>query len=149
VNSNRKFLKIVALLAVTGLFVALYVFVAHSLGYRLFCPFATGCDAVQNSPYAVFFGIPVALFGILGFAAYIVLSLAGLKANPEARWFWYALLALSGIEFCLTFSMAYLQIAVIHAVCSWCMLSAAITAALTVVIVYAFWSAYGTGRSRL
>lgn len=36
----------------------MYVFVAHSLGYELFCPFATGCDAVQSSPYAQILGIP-------------------------------------------------------------------------------------------
>jgi uncharacterized membrane protein len=33
--------------------------------------------------------------------------------------------------------MAYLQVAVIRAVCSWCMLSAALTVALAVLTIYA------------
>jgi hypothetical protein len=65
-NSTRHVLIAAALLALTGLSVATYVFAGHSLGYELFCPFATGGDTVQNSAYAVLFGIPVSLLGVLG-----------------------------------------------------------------------------------
>ena len=58
-NGNRRILIVIALFALAGLSAATYVFVTHSLGYELFCPFATGCDTVQNSPYAVLSGIPV------------------------------------------------------------------------------------------
>jgi uncharacterized membrane protein len=33
--------------------------------------------------------------------------------------------------------MAYLQVSVIRAICSWCMFSAAVTVALAVLVVYA------------
>jgi hypothetical protein len=42
-NRNRGVLILIALFALAGLSAATYVFVAHSLGYELFCPFATGC----------------------------------------------------------------------------------------------------------
>lgn len=95
--------------ALAGLSAVTYVFVAHSLGYELFCPFATGCDAVQNSPYAVLVGIPVSLLG---------------------------------------FYMAYLQVAVIRAICSWCMVSAALTVALAVLVVCAILGGAKSARAQ-
>ena len=83
---------VIVLLALAGLAAASYVFVTHSLGYELFCPFATGCDAVQNSPYAVLFGIPVSLLGMVGFTAYIGLALIGLRSGAAARGYLHALL---------------------------------------------------------
>jgi len=142
-NRNGKLLVAVVCLALVGLSAATYVFVTHSLGYELFCPFATGCDAVQNSPYAVLFGIPVSLLGMLGFTAYIVLALTGLRSGPAVRGYLHVLLVLSVLEVGFTSYMAYLQISVIRAVCSWCMLSAALTVALAAVVIYAV---AGSGR---
>jgi uncharacterized membrane protein len=136
-NRNRNVLSAIALFALAGLSAATYVFVTHSLGYELFCPFATGCDAVQDSPYAVLLGIPVSLLGMLGFTAYIALALIGLRSDVATRGYLYALLALSVVEVGFTSYMAYLQVAVIRAVCSWCMLSAALTVALAALVMYA------------
>ena len=136
-NGNRRILLVIALFALAGLSAATYVFVTHSLGYELFCPFATGCDAVQNSPYAVLFGIPVSLLGMLGFTAYIALALIGLRSGAGMRGYLHALLVLSVVEVGFTSYMAYLQVAVIRAVCSWCMLSAALTLVLAGLVIYA------------
>ena len=136
-NRNRNVLIVIALLVLAGLSAAIYVFVTHSLGYELFCPFATGCDAVQNSPYAVLFGIPVSLLGMLGFIAYIGLALIGLRSGAATRGYLHSLLVLSVVEVGFTSYMAFLQVAVIRAICSWCMLSAALTVALAVLVMYA------------
>jgi len=45
--------------------------------------------------------------------------------------------------------MAYLQVAVIRAICSWCMLSAALTVALAVIVVYAFFGATKSASASL
>jgi uncharacterized membrane protein len=134
-NSKRTVLVVIALLALAGLSAATYVFIAHSLGYRLFCPFATGCDTVQDSPYAMLFGIPISLLGMVGFAAYLGLALTALRSTARARTYRYALLLLSLLEVGFTSYMAYLQVAVIRAVCSWCMFSAAVTVALAVLVI--------------
>jgi uncharacterized membrane protein len=136
-NRNRNVLIVIALFALAGLSAATYVFVTHSLGYELFCPFATGCDAVQNSPYAVLFGIPVALLGMVGFTAYTALALSALRLGAATRRHLHALLVLSVVEVGFTLYMAYLQVSVIRAICSWCMLSAALTVALAVLVTYA------------
>ena len=136
-NRNRNILIVITLFALMGLSAATYVFVTHSLGYELLCPFATGCDTVQNSPYAILFGVPVSLLGMLGFIAYIALALFGLRSGVAARGYLHALLILSVVEVGFTSYMAYLQVAVIRAVCSWCMLSAALTVALAMLVLYA------------
>jgi len=141
---DRNVLMAIALVALIGLCAASYVFIAHSLGYELFCPFATGCDAVQNSPYAALFGIPVSFLGMLGFAAYIGLALIGLRSSAATRGYLPALLVLSVVEVAFTSYMAYLQVSVIRAVCSWCMLSAALTVVLAGLVLYAV---FGGARS--
>jgi uncharacterized membrane protein len=127
----------IAALGLAGLSAASYVFVTHSLGYELFCPFATGCDAVQNSPYAILFGIPVSFLGMMGFTAYVALALIGLRSDVATGRYFTALLVLSVVEVGFTSYMAYLQVAVIRAVCSWCMLSAGLTVVLAILVIYA------------
>ena len=148
-NGKRTVLMVIAILALVGLSVATYVFVAHSLGHRLFCPFATGCDTVQDSPYAVLFGLPVSLLGMLGFTAYFGLALTGLRSRAAARGVVYALLVLSLLEVSFTAYMAYLQVAVIRAICSWCMFSAAVTAALAVVVIFGLFGRTKNTRTSL
>ncbi len=134
-NPNRSIFMAMALLALAGLLAATYVFVSHSLNQPIFCPFANGCDAVQDSPYAVMFGIPVSFLGMLGFAAYIGLAVAAWRGG--AHWALLPVLAgLSLIEVGFTAYMAYLQVNVIRAICSWCMLSAAITVVLAGLVLW-------------
>ena len=99
-NRNRRALLVIGLLALAGMLVALYDYISRVLGIPLFCPFAgNGCDIVQNSPYAVIFGIPLAFLGILGFGAYMVLAYVGMRCGPGAHWYLYALLALNLLRF--------------------------------------------------
>lgn len=46
------------------------------------CP-TEGCDLVLSSPYATIFGLPLTLFGFLGYAAMIALATAPLWVNPD------------------------------------------------------------------
>jgi uncharacterized membrane protein len=137
-NRNHRALRAIGLLALAGMLVAAYDFISRILGIPLFCPFAgNGCDIVQNSPYAAVFGIPLAFLGTLGFGAYIVLAYLGGRSGPDTRWYLYALLALNLLTVCAMAYFSYLELAVIHAVCSLCMFSAALNIALGIVIVYA------------
>jgi len=140
-NRNRRILLAIGLAALAGMLVAIYDSVSRLLGIPLFCPFAgSGCDIVQNSPYAVIFGIPLALLGVFGFGGYIVLAYVGARSAPGARWYLYALLGLNLLEVGSMACFAYLELAVIHAVCSLCMFSAALDIALGIMIVYAIWT---------
>ena len=137
-NQNRQFLRWICLLASLGMLVAIYDSTSRLLGIPLFCPFAgNGCDIVQNSPYAVLFGIPLAFLGILGFGAYLALAYAGMRSGPGARWYLYALLSWNLLAVCSMAYFSYLELAVIRAVCSLCVFAAALNIALGITIGYA------------
>jgi uncharacterized membrane protein len=111
-----------ALVAVSGLGVAGYLTWTHYAGDAALCPIGGGCETVQESEYAELVGVPVALLGLLAYAA--ILALVGWDA-PVAR-LAAAALALSGLLF-----SAYLlvvQLFVIDAICVWCLANDAVIA---------------------
>ena len=126
-------------LAWAGMLLALYDYLSRLLGIPLFCPFAgDGCDIVQNSPYAVLVGIPLALAGVFGFGAYLVLAHLGRRSGPGSHWPLRGLLVLNLVETTCMAYFIYLELAVIHAICSLCMISAALNLGLTAAILRGF-----------
>lgn len=123
---------ITAALALIGFFVSLYLWL-WKLGLMgpLVCSTA-GCETVQLSEYAVFFGVPVALWGVLGFTSVFAVSIAGLQ-NPwlEKRGPTVVLAVLSAIGVGFVGYLTYLEAAVIRAWCQWC-----IVCALLVTIIF-------------
>jgi uncharacterized membrane protein len=82
---------------------------------------------VQSSEYAELAGIPVALLGLIGYAA----ILASLAIPGDAGRFAGALLALAGFGFSAW--LTYVELFEIDAICQWCVASAVIMTALAVV----------------
>ncbi len=122
---------VTATLALAGFFVALYLSL-WKLGVvgNLACG-TGGCEYVQTSPYAVFFGIPVAFYGVAGYVALFAVSLAGLQPRWADRGEpTVALVALSGAGLAFTAYLTYLEAAVIRAWCQWCLVSAGIITAI-------------------
>jgi len=124
----------IALLALVGFFVALYLWL-HQIGVggELKCG-TGGCDTVQASPWAQQLGIPVAFYGVVGYAAILAVALVGLQpAWLERRGpiLLIAALATGGVLFSAW--LTYLELFVIHAICRWCVTSAVIMAAIWLV----------------
>lgn len=116
----------VAVLALVGLFVSLYLWL-HSIGVigAVQCGEGSGCEIVQTSPYARLLGQPVALYGVGGYLAILVVALAGLQPGLQARRApAVALAALAGAGFVFTLYLKYVEFFVIGAVCRWCVASA-------------------------
>ena len=127
----------IALLALIGLFISLYLSL-HRLGIigSLQCG-SGGCETVQTSSYAVFLGVPVAFYGVAGYVALLVVSLVGLQPQWLSRRGPVVLLAaMSGLGLAFTVYLTYLELFVIHAICRWCVGSAVIIAAITGVAVH-------------
>jgi len=103
----------IAVLALVGLFVALYLWL-HALGFggAIKCGASGGCETVQTSQWAVFLGFPVALYGVVGYL--VVLGTAGVA---------------------FTAYLTYLELFVIHAICRWCVGSAVIITLLWIVSI--------------
>jgi uncharacterized membrane protein len=86
-----------------------------------FCQ-AGGCDLVSQGKYAEVKGIPVAAFGIAGYLALLALSV--MAAALGGRSLMWGIVGISGIGVVVSAFLVYLQVAVIGAICSWCVLSA-------------------------
>ena len=122
-----------ALVALVGLADATYLTVEHMTGRSVRCMIVSGCDEVLQSSYAtVAAGFPVAALGALAY--FTVFSLATLSA------FGYAgarrlLTPLVALMFLAALWFLYLQAFVIHAFCAYCLLSAAVTTTLALIVL--------------
>jgi len=126
----------IALLALIGFFVSLYLWL-YKIGVIGELKCGTGsCEFVQASRYAWLFGQPVALYGVVGYLALLAIALVGLQprflASPApTRW----LAALAGAGFAFTLYLTYLELFVIHALCRWCVVSAVIITAIAAIAI--------------
>ena len=121
-----------AIVSLLGLADAIYLTVQHVTGQSVICTIVSGCSEVLSSSYAVVAGVPLALFGA---AAYFgVFSLATLAAFGY-RVAGKLLIPLVLLMFLFSLWLIYLQGFVIGAWCQFCLLSAAVTTALSVIVL--------------
>ena len=120
-----------ALIALIGVFVSLYL-TLYKLGYigTLACG-TGGCETVQLSRWGDFLGVPVAGWGVGYYGAVLALAVAGVQERfAESRRLTIALLVVTGWGLLFTLWLTYLELFVIHAICRWCVGSAAMTVIL-------------------
>lgn len=118
----KKFMTIIAGL---GLIDSAYLTIEKITNNKAMClPGLGDCWTVSNSPYSQIFGIPVASFGFLAYLIFLLLL-----RNEERFPTWKDTIlqatfgiALSGTIYSIY--LTYLEIAVIKAVCPFCVISA-------------------------
>ena|SRR5215207_8409671 len=123
-----------ALLSLAGLFLSAYLYL-YKIGRigTLACG-AGGCETVQQSQWSRFAGIEVSLIGLVGYAGLLLVSLATLQPGiMTRRWPSTLLVALAALGVVFTAYLTYLELFVIHAICRWCVGSAAIIIAIWIV----------------
>jgi uncharacterized membrane protein len=127
---------IVAALALAGIFISLYL-TLYKLGVigELTCSIGS-CETVNTSKWSTFLHLPVAAWGLLFYAEVFVISLVGTMPRFENERI-LSLLLVGEAAFGVLFSawLTYLELAVIHAICIWCVTSAAIVLAILVVSI--------------
>ena len=124
--TERTLRAAIAVLAIAGAAVAAYLVYARYTGTRLACT-TGGCKTVQHSKYAKAAGIPIA---VLGLSAYLAVFTTALSARLEAAALGAAIV-LGGLAFGIY--LIVIQVAVIDAICQWCLASDGILAVLAVV----------------
>jgi uncharacterized membrane protein len=123
-----------ALLSLAGLFVSAYLYL-YKIGKigTLACG-TGGCETVQLSSWSRFGGLEVSLIGLLGYAGLLALSLAALQPGlADRRQPATVLASLAGLGVVFTGYLTYLELFVIHAICRWCVGSAAIILGIFIV----------------
>ncbi len=132
---------LVALAAVPGLFVSLYLLLYKLGAYgTLACGQGGSCSVVQASSYASFLGVPVAGWGAGWYVAVLGVSLWGAHragsagesgerrtgrtslAGPGGL-----LLALAAAGFLFSAYLTWVELFVIEAICRWCLVSAGLS----------------------
>ena len=104
--------------ALAGLGIATYLTIVHYAGAAPVCAISHGCATVQQSEYAALAGVPVALLGLLGYAAILVTLVRDGEAWRTAG----AFLALGGLGFSAW--LTYVEVWRLEAICIWCVASA-------------------------
>ena len=125
---------IAALLSLVGLADAIYLTVQDLTGQHLRCTIVSGCSEVLGSPYAHIGSVPLAAIGAIAYFTVFSLSILAAFGYRFAR---PLLAALVGVMFLMTLWLLYLQAFVIHHFCQYCLLSAAVTTALTILVLIA------------
>ena len=103
--------------SVAGVALAAYLTYVHYQPAALICTTGGGCETVQQSKYAVLAGIPVAVLGLAAWTAALVLAIWD---SELAR---TLLLAIALIALAFAVYLVVLQLFVIDAVCTWCMIN--------------------------
>ncbi len=110
-------------LALLGLVVSIYMTVYKLTDNQSMCIGNGGCSKVNSSPYAEVYGIPVAIFGVGGYGV-----IAGLLFWENRRKFLkengsMIVFGLALIGFLFTLYLVYVELALIHALCPFCLTS--------------------------
>lgn len=137
-----------ALVALVGVFVAAYLaFYKAGLIGTLAC--GTGsCETVQQSPWAKFLGLPVAVWGVAFYLAVFVLAFAGtLERWADDRRVAVGLLVLTGWGVIFSGYLTYLELFVINAICRYCVVSAILALIVFLLCVWDWRSTASGGAS--
>lgn len=133
VGRGRVWDALVAAVALVGVFDALYLTVEHLSGNSVRCMIVTGCDEVLQSAYATLpGGVPVAGLGAVAYFTVFSLATLSVFGYDSAR---RLLAPLVALMFLATLWFLYLQAFVIRAYCVYCLLSAAVTTTLTLLVL--------------
>ena len=114
--TDRALRVAVVFLSMIGAGVAAYLTYAHVTGSQLACA-TGGCEIVQHSKYSELAGVPVAALGLAGYVA--LAATAAFRSDLVRAT--GAVVALAGFAFGVY--LIYIQVAVIDALCQWCLTS--------------------------
>lgn len=113
--------RLITLLSVLGLFASGYLTYSHYSGEPVYCGGASSCELVNSSRFAFIGPVPVALLGLIAYVVIFVVSL--IKSDEERQWPAMALFAIALIGVMFQWYLFYIEVAVLHAICYWCVAS--------------------------
>ena len=125
--------KLIYIASAIGLLDASYLSFVKLTEAKLFCTPGLGdCLTVNASQWANIFGIPVAFLGVVFYLVVILfITLRNkIKILADYQYFIFFFITLVGILF--SAYLTYIEVAVLHTFCQWCVLSAIITIVLFV-----------------
>lgn len=129
---DNKFRIASLILAVLGLLDSIYLTWVKFSGKYALCGPIGNCESVNTSQYSEVFGIPIAL---LGAGAYLVVIISLSLESRGSFWAEYSPLIVFGISLIgvlYSIYLTYIEVAVLKAICPYCVISAIILVLLLV-----------------
>ena len=145
--SNDVLVRIaIFVLGLCGFMVAKHIRHHKKTGKLLVCPIRFDCSTVVNSDYSKFFGIPIeilgmAYYGLVFISYFFFIFLPGLLPNLLVGF----MIALSVTAFVFSLYLIFVQIFILRKGCSWCIISALISALIFILTVVTYHLIYIIG----
>lgn len=132
-DTDKTLRRIAIILCVVGLAVALYLLSIKLTPVPPYCFGLGNCETVNTSAYSEILGIPIALLGVLAYATLLGLLLLEARSSFLGKWG-------TLVEFGMTLGgtlysafLTFLEVAVIKAICPYCVTSAVVMTLLFVI----------------
>jgi len=120
----------VAFLGFLGLADSVYLTISHyriytDIAYESFCAISRSinCDTVSQSPYSIFIGVPVPVWGIVGYALFLFLLPFAWSKEAQKQKMWSILFFISLAFSFYSLILAYISTFFIHSYCMMCIVS--------------------------
>ena len=110
-------------LAVLGGLVSIYMTIFKLTENQSMCLGNGGCSVVNNSIYSEVYGIPVSVIGIVGYGALVAALLLQQRGPFMEENGLLLIFGLALVGFLFTAYLIYVEIALIHALCPFCITS--------------------------
>lgn len=132
---SKRLRQITIALTIIGLLVSIYMTIYKLTNNESMCIGSSGCSEVNASRYSEINGIPVAVLGVVGYAA--ILALLFLEQRPgfiqeNGSMIFFGI---SLIGFLFTLYLIYIEIALIKAYCPFCLASQAVMIVIFIISV--------------
>jgi uncharacterized membrane protein/protein-disulfide isomerase len=118
----------VVFFALVGLIVSLYLSYSHyrvytDVGYKSFCAIskAINCDTVSQSAYSIFFGLPVPVWGIVGYIFFMLFLLFAKNKDAGNKRVWTLLFLIAAAFTLYSIALAAISTFYIHSYCIMCL----------------------------
>ena len=124
-------------LAALGIMVSIYMTIFKLTSNNAMCLGSGDCSTVNASKYSAIYGVPVALFGVLGYLAILGVLLMQERGGDFFKK--NGVLVLFGLVitgFLFTLYLIYLEIFVIKALCPFCITSQITMTILFIITIY-------------
>jgi uncharacterized membrane protein len=121
-------------LVVLGLLVSIYMTIYKVTSNNAMCLGSGDCSTVNASRYSEVYGIPVAVFGVLGYAAILATLFFENRNNFFKQNSSLIIFGMALTGFIFTLWLIYVEIAILKALCPFCVTS---QTAMTIIFIIA------------
>lgn len=129
---EKRLSQIAIAFTILGLLVSIYMTVYKYTKNEKMCVGSGGCNIVNSSRYSEVSEIPVAVFGIVGYASILAVLLLESKNKFLEQNGTMVFFGLSFTGFLFTVWLIYVEVALIKALCPFCLTS---QASMTIVFI--------------